>query len=453
MEGTCMKLLRLQVEKLYGHYNYHNIEFNQDVTFLYGLNGCGKTTILNITEAIITGQIYKLSDYEFEKIVLQYTPKDNMYNVHEIIIVQEENRLLITFEGELHTLEKNAESFKKSHGRAGDYERAQYYFGRYDILVQIKRMFNYVYLPLNRSYTVYDFDMEERMGSYHKSRNSYADGSFIEPFNGEQAMVQIERLIADSCSEISSKISQISDKFRNDVLRSSLDVNEQYADQDQLLNAIIRHEVNIYSIMQIKTAYINILKDLSLIDNDEEAHFVEFFDELYNDITQNNHDVSDTVLTLKLNEVLRVKKIVYLAEKAEEEKAIVRKPIEKFLETMNDFIAQGEDKKELKIDSRGKVYFITKYNKKPIGIQHLSSGEKQLITFFANLIFKVKNNTSGIFVVDEPELSLHLSWQKIFVEKTLEINSNIQLIFATHAPEIVGKNRDKMFKLVKTYVD
>ena len=70
-EGICMKVLRLQVEKLYGHYNYDNIVFNSDVTFIYGLNGCGKTTILNITEAIITGQIYKLFNYDFHKIILE----------------------------------------------------------------------------------------------------------------------------------------------------------------------------------------------------------------------------------------------------------------------------------------------------------------------------------------------------------------------------------------------
>ncbi len=154
-----------------------------------------------------------------------------------------------------------------------------------------------------------------------------------------------------------------------------------------------------------------------------------------------------------MNEVLKIKKIVSLAEETEKQKAYIRKPIEKFIETMNDFINTGEDGKEIKISSIGHVYFTTKYSENPISIQYLSSGEKQLITFFANLIFKVKSSTSGIFVVDEPELSLHLFWQKIFVEKTLEINKNIQLIFATHAPEIIGKNRDKTVKLEKKYVD
>ena len=126
--------------------------------------------------------------------------------------------------------------------------------------------------------------------------------------------------------------------------------------------------------------------------------------------------------------------------------------IEKFLATMNEFINTGEDPKELKIDSKGQVYFTTKYSEH-ISIQHLSSGEKQLLIIFANLLFKVKNNGSDFFIIDTPETSLHLSWQKILVEKMLETNNNIQLIFATHSPEIIGENRDKMIKLVKRCMD
>ena len=65
------------------------------------------------------------------------------------------------------------------------------------------------------------------------------------------------------------------------------------------------------------------------------------------------------------------------------------------------------------------------------------------------MIFGVNDRKNGIFIVDEPELSLHLTWQKLFIEQTLKINNNIQLIFATHSPEIVGRHRDKMYKLEK----
>lgn len=451
-EEICVKLLRLQIEKLYGHYNYDNIVFNSDVTFIYGLNGCGKTTILNITEAIITGQIYKLFNYDFEKIMLEYAPKNNINNVKEIVIINKDFGLAITFEGQNYELEKNIDIIKENRVKDRDFERTRYYFNQYTFLVKIKRIFNYVYLPLNRSSVVYDFENDDSIYFYRRNRNFYGDDSLDEPINKDLAMIQIERLIEESCRKINSQISDISDRFRNNILKSSLDVNEQYTDSDNLFNEIISQKANINSIKQTKTAYIKILKDLSLINKDEEIHFAEFFDGICDDISKSKDKIAVTTV-LKMNEVLKIKKIVSLAEETERQKANIRRPIETFLETMNDFINTGEDEKEIKIDLMGHVYFTTKYSENPISIQYLSSGEKQLITFFANLIFKVKSSTSGIFVVDEPELSLHLFWQKIFVERILEINRNIQLIFATHAPEIIGKNRDKMIKLEKTYVD
>ena len=130
---------------------------------------------------------------------------------------------------------------------------------------------------------------------------------------------------------------------------------------------------------------------------------------------------------------------------------MARNPIETFLTTINGFIGNNTDNKQIIIDKEGKIYFTTNYSKQKISIHYLSSGEKQLLIFFANLIFNVKSDKSGIFVVDEPELSLHLSWQRKFVDKALDINNNLQLIFATHAPEIIGNRRDKTFRLEKIF--
>ena len=48
-----MKLCSLTIKRLYGHYDYENIIFNSDVTFIYGLNGCGKTTFANALSGLI----------------------------------------------------------------------------------------------------------------------------------------------------------------------------------------------------------------------------------------------------------------------------------------------------------------------------------------------------------------------------------------------------------------
>jgi len=149
------------------------------------------------------------------------------------------------------------------------------------------------------------------------------------------------------------------------------------------------------------------------------------------------------------HEIEKIKTVIPLAQQAEEKKAEALKRINLFVDTMNSFICIDEGNKELSIDDTGKIKFSSGGKDINISVNNLSSGEKQLLIFFANLVFNVNETQSSIFVVDEPELSLHLSWQKMFIDKAMMINQNMQLIFATHAPEIVGRHRNKMVKLVK----
>ena len=71
MEHNIMKITELKINKLHGCTDY-DVKFNDDITFLYGDNGCGKTTILNIITYIITGKIYELFRYRFESVVLHF---------------------------------------------------------------------------------------------------------------------------------------------------------------------------------------------------------------------------------------------------------------------------------------------------------------------------------------------------------------------------------------------
>ena len=126
-------------------------------------------------------------------------------------------------------------------------------------------------------------------------------------------------------------------------------------------------------------------------------------------------------------------------------------PINKFLEYTNLFLNNAKDKKKLVVTPHGRLSFTTNYTGKEVSLEYLSSGEKQIVTLFANLIFKVKRDNFTIFIVDEPELSLHLSWQNKLVETIRKINDNMQIVFATHSPEIIGKYDEKVFELQKMY--
>lgn len=451
-----VKLLNLKIEALYGYYNY-NVAFNPDVTFIYGENGCGKTTILNITEAIITGTLHKLYQYKFSRIVLSYAQSENMESVNTITIRSMKKNIAVTFLGEETTLKRDMYDKWEYAGRRTA-RIDEYYFDNYPFLREIKKTFNYVYLPLNRSQNrLFDRDYYDRHGAV---RNMHLVYSFddeederrpVYPSSIEQAI----ELIQENQSRINSQIRKINDDFRNRILKASLESNTLGEQKDFL--GILREIETKEQLERIKNAYISMMSEIVSVSPREVANYQRYFDsfiaEYLSYIADASHERISIELLLKYQNVKKTERLVKIAEEAEKQKREVQKPLEVFLSIMNDFIGNGEDGKKLCIDSSGNIYLTTFDRDEKIGLQYMSSGEKQLLTFFAHLVFGVKRGKPGIFVVDEPELSLHLSWQKMFVEKALAVNSNIQLIFATHSPEIVGRYRDRMFRLTKTHIN
>ncbi len=71
--------------------------------------------------------------------------------------------------------------------------------------------------------------------------------------------------------------------------------------------------------------------------------------------------------------------------------------------------------------------------------EKLSSGEKQMLSF---LCYNAFHNDDIIFI-DEPELSLHVDWQRLLFPTLLAQKTNNQFIVATHSPFIYSKYSDK----------
>ncbi|WP_347554849.1 AAA family ATPase [Robbsia sp. KACC 23696] len=69
----------------------------------------------------------------------------------------------------------------------------------------------------------------------------------------------------------------------------------------------------------------------------------------------------------------------------------------------------------------------------------LSAGEKQMLSFICyNAFYK-----NSIIFIDEPELSLHVDWQRRLYAILESQESGNQFIFATHSPFIYGKYPEK----------
>lgn len=73
----------------------------------------------------------------------------------------------------------------------------------------------------------------------------------------------------------------------------------------------------------------------------------------------------------------------------------------------------------------------------------LSAGEKQMLSFIAyNAFYR-----DAIVIIDEPELSLHVDWQRQLFPTLLSQETSNQFIVATHSPFIYAKYPEKEIQL------
>jgi len=77
----------------------------------------------------------------------------------------------------------------------------------------------------------------------------------------------------------------------------------------------------------------------------------------------------------------------------------------------------------------------------------LSSGERHLLLLFCNSFVAV--DRPSILMIDEPELSLNIKWQRKLIYSLLDCigESPVQYLFATHSMELLAQHRDKVAKL------
>jgi len=75
---------------------------------------------------------------------------------------------------------------------------------------------------------------------------------------------------------------------------------------------------------------------------------------------------------------------------------------------------------------------------KQIELASLSSGEKQILYILMNAL----DAGPSSFIIDEPEISMHIDWQNQLIASILQVNPNTQLIVATHSVEIMEEITD-----------
>ncbi len=122
--------------------------------------------------------------------------------------------------------------------------------------------------------------------------------------------------------------------------------------------------------------------------------------------------------------------------------------IESFIDSINTLFSGKEIRFSIQ---RGFEIFSTNENilysdisdRLIISPSMLSSGEKHLMYLLSKVIVSSTREDS-LLIIDEPEISLGMQWQRLFVKYVQEClsDSNLQIIMATHSPLILNDYDD-----------
>ena len=139
-------------------------------------------------------------------------------------------------------------------------------------------------------------------------------------------------------------------------------------------------------------------------------------------------------------------RLVELHKKQEEnEQSVV-----KFVEVCNDYLRD----KQLIFDSTQFEIHISHNQegeeaRQDIEMGMLSSGEKQIVSLFSHIY--LSGQKDYFVVIDEPELSLSVPWQKKFLPDILATNKCAGLIAVTHSPFIFDNELDSFAHDIKEF--
>lgn len=437
----------LEITSLFEIFNYE-IKYpkNENVLIITGPNGFGKTQVLNILFNLFNRKFVFFQNLVFEKITVTLSKKVTIEISKKVI-----NR-------KSKTKKKSVQLnfiFKKGGEKIEDYV----YSPNVDTAL-LRHLDNF--LPVSR--------VDKDRWINHRNDHIYSLEQLIEEFSNELP------------SEFSNSIQRVKSKEANEIL-DSIDVH--LIREQRLFQKVTKSDSRHYSrserdqniMTETIQAYSNELRNLinekiqqsysisqsldssypTRLITEKEKVSKEEYDKRFADLTEKQEKLTKNGLYESKQKVLGYSKddskalLVYLND-LEQKLSVFNDLLEKLELFTNILNERRFTFKSIHINREKGFHFKTT-NGKDLKLNQLSSGEQHEVVLLYELIFKTK--PSILVLIDEPEISLHVTWQKEFLDDLLRIIKiqNFQVLIATHSPSIINDRWDLVYNLEKTKVN
>lgn len=436
----------INVKQLFGRYTYNlqlkdkDTHLEDSLLILYGDNGSGKTTILKLLFHLLSprqnrGHRTVLEQIPFAEFSVSLA--DGTY----IVASREPGKLTGEFSIQL-SRDKNVTTVNYKFDQNGKLR------GEDDVFLQSlsKLQINIFLLGDDRVLSSDTFEED--------------DSDMIIPYNVKMEMQKARRLLVKDMEQVLYRPLSIinSNSIHRDIaLRTSMQRAEEWI-REQTLKGSNAGAANVH----------NLYEDiLARIINSGEAA-IEEGKELPDDLIEalkvqekRSAEFSGFGLMSRLS---NQKIIDTLKNAPENTHSIILDVLKPYLDSVNarmEALQDTQDLLTLFVETINHIFFRDKrirlHVREGISImtesgmeimpEMLSSGEKQLLLLFCNTLTAREQAT--IFIIDEPEISLNIKWQRQLIRTLLDLTkgSQVQFMLATHSLELLAQYSRNVIKL------
>ena len=439
-----MKIRQIEIKSLFGYFDHEiPLKTNDRITIIHGPNGVGKTTVLRLVHDLFERRFHSLFITPFDRIVVRFDPKGTL-TVRQIKKdgTKDSAKLKLTYRlGEKsieHTVSSRVEERLKRYlpsllesmidhiERIGpsewydettdeimSFDEVIFRYGHFlppDIRESIPSVPDGIERLLNQINIV--VVETQRLFTRHKN------GEFVPRYRRE---VPVQRVTVEQYSE--DMISRIEKCQRESgELGSSLDSSFPQRLLEAQLPPLATKE-NIQKEYTRQSEYRNRLMEAGLLAAETSVPLIP------EGLAENERKV----LWVYLEDIKKKLKIF--------------DPLLLQVELLKDIVNSRFLYKKLSIDKDKGFIFESDHDGSIVPPKALSSGEQHEIVLTYGLLFKA--SPGSLILIDEPELSLHVTWQRKFLEDIAKISklADLDFLVATHSPSIIHNRRDLMVKL------
>lgn len=453
-----MKITKVTVINLFGIFE-HVIDMKPSgITIIIGENGLGKTIMLEMLEAFFNGKYSYLNNVVFDTLSIEFDDHVTWVIKKEIgpenlpfLELQQLTgdttmtcKLTSPHNKEIHMMANNIarmnDSIRKINPNTWQDRRTGELLKASDVISNYTQIWSPHHADMMLSKL--DYELHSNLPYLNEIRNEPPPWFFERHGHINVSLIKTQRLLAIDTSDqkhtytvekYSTEISKLVKTKLAESTELSSKLDRTYPNRlvNRLSNTSDVSEEYLYGQLGKLEKKRELLDEVGLIEIDKDT--IPAFS-----LKDSQMVVKDVLLLYVEDSFAKLQIFDEISTKIELLLSIVNKRFKHkrlFIERERGFILKSTVLKD------------TENNFQNIPVTKLSSGEQNELVLFYELLFKTSKNS--LILIDEPEISLHITWQNTFIEDLREINklNEVDILIATHSPDIISNNWDMKIEL------